>query len=504
MIHLLNTLRKNLLKSIGILFVCMLVISLGACSRSGGSKGEQASQSSGTPTVGALLDTDEDGLVDALDNCPLVANSDQLYINGTTNQNDCLIEQIARISNNSTNGPALGNNDLFGTSVAYLGDFDGGGPSAGVLAVGATGNNSFRGAVHLLYLNADGSVQQSIAIDNSTANGPNLTASNFFGTSVAYLGDLDGDGPLAGVLAVGAGNDDAGGLYSGAVHLLYLNTDGSVQQTITINSNTTNGPILANIDFFGYSMAYLGDFDGDGPSVGVLAVGAIYVDAGGTNRGAVYLLYLNADGSVQQSVAINSNTDNGPTLIDGAGFGTSVAYLGDLDGVGPSTGVLAVGATGDDTGGNQRGAVYLLYLNADGSVQQSIAINSNTTNGPALVDQSKFGRAMTYLGDLDGPDGTVGLLAVKAFSGDNGGTSNRDNVYLLYLHSDGTVEETVRINHQSIGGPDLAINDGFGTGIAWLGDLDGDGPSTGVLAIGADSDDTGGDTHGALHLIWLE
>ncbi len=319
MTHLLNTLKKKLLKLIGMLLVGMLVIPLGSCSSSG-SKGEQAPQSSGTPTAGALLDMDGDGLVDALDNCPLVANPDQLYINGMTSQDDCLIKQIARIDSNSANGPALENSHVFGASVAYLGDFDGAGPSSGVLAVGSTGYDGARGAVHLLYLNADGSVQQSIAINNGTANGPSLTIGNSFGTSVAYLGDLDGAGPSAGVLAVGAINDAAGIFYSGAVHLLYLNTDGSVQQTITINSNTVNGPTLLRVDFFGYSMAYLGDLDGVGPSAGVLAVGAIGDDTGGTTRGAVHLLYLNADGSVQQTITINDNTVNGPTLIDSEAF----------------------------------------------------------------------------------------------------------------------------------------------------------------------------------------
>ena len=40
------------------------------------------------------------------------------------------------------------------------------------------------------------------------------------------------------------------------------------------------GPTLANSDYFGSSVASLGDLDGDG--VSDLAVGAIYDDAGGT------------------------------------------------------------------------------------------------------------------------------------------------------------------------------------------------------------------------------
>ena len=52
-------------------------------------------------------------------------------------------------------------------------------------------------------------------------------------------------------------------------------------------------------------------------------------------------------------------------------FGVSVASLGDLDGDG--VGDLAVGAEGDDDGGigffAERGAVWILFLNTDGTVK---------------------------------------------------------------------------------------------------------------------------------------
>ena len=46
------------------------------------------------------------------------------------------------------------------------------------------------------------------------------------------------------------------------------------------------GPALANYDFFGSSVAAVGDLDGDG--VTELAVGAKLDDTGGTARGAVH------------------------------------------------------------------------------------------------------------------------------------------------------------------------------------------------------------------------
>jgi hypothetical protein len=70
---------------------------------------------------------------------------------------------------------------------------------------------------------------------------------------------------------------------------MFMNTDGSVDSTVEINDTTTNGPTLANGDSFGYSVANIGDLDGDG--VNDLAVGAYSDDAGGTGRGAVHIMF---------------------------------------------------------------------------------------------------------------------------------------------------------------------------------------------------------------------
>ncbi|MCH8315735.1 MAG: FG-GAP repeat protein, partial [Planctomycetes bacterium] len=101
-------------------------------------------------------------------------------------------------------------------------------------------------------------------------------------------------------------------------------------------------------DFFGSPVASLGDLDGDG--VGDLAVGAFADDDGGLDRGAVWVLFMNTDGTVKSHQKISA-TQGGftGTLDDGDKFGHSAASLGDLDGDG--VGDLAVGATSDGDGG---------------------------------------------------------------------------------------------------------------------------------------------------------
>ena len=88
------------------------------------------------------------------------------------------------------------------------------------------------------------------------------------------------------------------------------------------------------------------------------------------NRGAVYVLLMNSDGTVKSSQKIAHQTGGGPTLADGDDFSAfSVSSLGDLDGDGVSD--LAVGAQmGMIPGEMRRGAVYVLLMNTDGTGQE--------------------------------------------------------------------------------------------------------------------------------------
>jgi FG-GAP repeat/Dockerin type I domain len=83
-------------------------------------------------------------------------------------------------------------------------------------------------------------------------------------------------------------------------------------------------------------------------------------DTGGDRRGAVYVLLMNTNGTVKSTQKIANGTGGGPTLANGENFGSAVTALGDLDGDGRTD--LIVGASGGDTGGNNRGAVYVLFL----------------------------------------------------------------------------------------------------------------------------------------------
>ena len=79
------------------------------------------------------------------------------------------------------------------------------------------------------------------------------------------------------------------------------------------------------------------------------------------------MLFLNPTGTVKSFQTIAHNTGGGPMLVDQDSFGSSVTSLGDLNGDGVTD--LAVGACFDDTEGIDRGALYVLFMNPNGTAK---------------------------------------------------------------------------------------------------------------------------------------
>ena len=398
------------------------------------------------------------------------------------------------INDDTDNGPALSDEDFFGSSVAEIGDLDGDGiPDVAAGAIGDDAGGDGRGAVHVMFMNADGSVRSTAEINSTTGNGPTLSDGDQFGRSVAGIGDLDGDG-IPDIVA-GAIGDDAGGNNHGAIHIMFMNADGSVKDAIAINDDTANGPTLSNEDRFGISVAGIGDLDGDG--VPDIAAGAWGDDAGGTDRGAVHIMFMNSDGSVKGTIEINDDTANGPALSDIDRFGISVASIGDLDRDGVPD--VAAGASFDSANGFLRGAVHIMFMNADGSVKGTVKINDDTANGPTLSNEDYFGTSVAGMGDLDG-DGTPDVAAGAPTDTDVDGDT-RGAVHIMFMNADGSVKGTVTINGGTTGGPALSDDDTFGISVASIGDLDNDGMPD--IVAGAWGDDAGGDGRGAVHVMFL-
>ncbi|MBI1310266.1 hypothetical protein GC176_03085, partial [bacterium] len=288
-----------------------------------------------------------------------------------------------------------------------------------------------------------------------------------------------------------AATDSTGAAGDGEVedHLFTISkaNDGTVDSFQKIANSTNGGPALNAFDRFGSSIVSIGDLNGDG--INDLVVGADGNDTGGNGRGAIYVLMLNADGTVKSDTMIASGTNGGPDLANNAAFGWSVASVGDIDSDGVTD--LAVGAVGE-------AAVYLLRMNSDGTVKSYSRIASGINGAPVFSPSISFGTGVASLGDLDG-DG-IGDLAVGARYDSTEG-DRRGSVYVFLMNSDGTVNGSTRIASGVNGGPTLTDVNLFGASVASLGDLDGDGISE--LAVGAYKDNTGGTGWGAAYVLFL-
>ncbi len=219
------------------------------------------------------------------------------------------------------------------------------------------------------------------------------------------------------------------------------------EQKISSTSGGFAGPFVSVSSLrppeFGESLAALGDLDGDG--VPDLAVGAAGDDDGGPDRGSVWILFLESNGSVRAEQRISSSSGGLSFAIpDRAYFGHSVTTLGDWNGDGTTDLVVA----GDNK-------VWILLLNPDGTVASDLrAVPSITAVG-----------TIEGIGDLDG-DGRC-ELAIQ-----NPGASPQ--LSISFLNADGTARATQPIGN-GIGGFGNSQIWYFGSSIAAIGDANGDG-----------------------------
>ncbi len=342
------------------------------------------------------------------------------------------------------------------------------------------GDPASPGILTVLSLDGAGGVARATQLSVS-----GLPSASFFGGSLVSLGDRDGDGSQEWLVGYRSSSNDVrvlsvpAGLDFGGFRQTFT---GDVLGGTQIDGSNLAGPGAS--DELGSAVAVLGDLDGDG--VDDLAVGAPgTADVGHVEQGAVWVLRMNADGSVKASFEIDTGELG---LADFERFGTSVEAIGDIDGDGVPD--MAVGSL------LAEGEVRLVRLNADGSVKSATAIGAGQggfTDPLAVGDH--FGSAIASIGDLDG-DG-VRDLVVGADAHDGTGA-----VWLLLMNADGTVKSSHGIEN-GIGGFDgaLALGDRFGAALTAPGDVDGDGIPD--LAVGAPSDPAFSADPGAAWLLFL-
>ncbi len=283
-----------------------------------------------------------------------------------------------------------------------------------------------------------------------------------FGTSVAVLGDYNGDGYFD--FAVGAPFESGGGTRRGRVHVFFGGGGFPAAASIVLNGFEDDGG-------FGWAVARAGDVNGDGRDE--LLVGAPMENAGGSRRGRAYLFSFS--GGSTPIVVFTGSDDDGR-------FGEALDSAGDFNGDGYFD--VAVGAPLDDAGvsGSDRGRVFT-YLGGPFPDNGVDLVLSGT------VDVGLFGSSLAGLRDFN-YDGYDDLAVGAPFDGTGGADAGRVFVFYGHRYFDGTAD---LILTGSAGGR-------FGSMVARIGDVNNGGAPD--LLVGAPYDAAGGAERGRVFVFF--
>ena len=257
----------------------------------------------------------------------------------------------------------------------------------------------------------------------STVSTANLDPAAGFGMSVgegnavSYAGDFNGDG--IGDFMVSA--PDYGTNDQGATYIIFGNGGGAPNSYISIEGGEAAGIVG---DRSGYSVAALGDVNGDGFD-DVLISSPHAAGDGRWWSGVSYVVYGNASGA--NIDLANFNASEGFRIIGSQyeSIGQSVSAAGDVNGDGRMDFLIGVSNAGSD-GNWLAGSTYLIY-GSDSGADVDLA-NLSPSQGVRLDGEfeSQSGFSVSAAGDVNGDglaDMIIGAPEPLSFSGQGGGSA---------------------------------------------------------------------------------
>jgi hypothetical protein len=234
-------------------------------------------------------------------------------------------------------------------------------------------------------------------------------------------------------------------------------------------------------DRAGYSLAGVGDTDGDG--LDDFLVGAYGDDIAYNSAGVTYLMTSVASGDISMPTAAAAKI-YGEAATNFSGFAVSPA--GDMDGDGYAD--ILIGSYQEDSGGSDAGAAYLVHGPLSGDV--SLAAAEAKLIGEAAMDYA--GYSIHGGGDFNG-DGTPDVV-VGAYAQDSG-SPDAGAAYVLF----GPLSGEISLGASDFIGMGENLSDYAGYDVAFAGDTDGDGLDD--ILVGAYGEDSGGNAAGAAYLV---
>lgn len=336
----------------------------------------------------------------------------------------------------------------FGAAVAPVADVDGDGASDVIVGAPSEGPDQL-GRVHLFH----GASEQPL----QTFSSPNAEKRGDFGAAVAGLADVDEDG--AADVAVGAPRESTGRRDPQAGRVYFFSSAGEELEDVDSPNDQPNGR-------FGFSLASIGDVDGDGMPDVIAGAPSEVVSEEDQTTGRVYLL----TGTDGDDLLELEPPQPGTRL-----FGYAVSPGGDADRDG--TPDVLVGAVGASAGTIAWAGGAYLFSGSTGNLLFSV-------RSPSPVKKGRFGSSVARVPDANG-DGVDDLL-VGAPGEQTEAGSEAGRAYLFSGRS-GSLLHTLT-------SPEAQSSGRFGTTVAGVGDVNGDG-SGDVLVGGPDEASSAGRLH---------
>ena len=380
--------------------------------------------------VAALGDLDRDDIQDIV-----VGQKEYYYSKGAVNiifmHTDGTVKSHQMIAYNKGGFTGYLGSYHFGGSVGSIGDLnDDGNMDIVVGSIYYKTPYYASGAAYVIFLNIDGSCLSHQLIADSTGGFTGDFLGRRFGSSVDGIGDLNGDGILD--ILVGAHLEGTG--YTGAVHIIFMQTDGTCLSHQRITPETGGLTFVSGAyDYFGHSGTSMGDLNGDNNTD--IAVGCLGCDSSTTTSpGAVFMIFLHTDGTGLSHQKISVSTGGFTGALDYQDyFGQSVGQMGDLNEDGNID--ILVGVIYDDDGGGNNGAIYIIFLQSDGTCLSHLKISETSDAAGELtsefIDYESFGWSVAGIGDLNG-DGILDFVVGDQY--ENAGGYQTGAIYTVFLN----------------------------------------------------------------------
>jgi hypothetical protein len=350
------------------------------------------------------------------------------------------------------------------------------------ILIGADANDDggiISGKAYLIFGNNSGWSMYT-NLSNASASFIGENAYEYFGSTVAGVGDVNGDGYDD--ILLGAWGNAESAYDAGKAYLIFGKSSGW-----TKDFNLSNADVAflgeSNSDWAGWGLAGAGDVNGDGYDD--ILINSQGNDDGGVDSGQTYLILGKATGWLSKSSL---------STADASFLGESAYdYIGT-----PSKGVGDVNGDGFDDiliGGWGINKAYLIFGKASGWVMNT-DLSKADASFVGEISGDNAGDAIAGVGDINF-DGYDDILIGARYN--NEGGTNAGQVYIIYGNSSGW-SKNMQLSKADASFIGENTSDMAGWSVANAGDVNGDGVND--ILIGALFNDENHNDSGQVYLIF--